>query len=108
MSLIAHSSSESKESLHPIEVPFDAHVLPGRGKRLNCLLPVVCAASEDEIEDLLTSVLCQRYILKISLPVVGVSLPRFGTTAKIVVGWTEENERDLNAAVSLISSVVFL
>ena len=88
-------STESKESLEElleqIDVPLDAHVFPGRGRRLNCLLPIICAAAEDEIKDLVTSVLCQRFVLKIPYPVIGVSLPKGGSTAKIVIGWIEEN-----------------
>lgn len=86
----AGSSAKSKESPRAIELPFDAHILPGRGKWLNCLVPVVCAATEDEIHDLLTSVLYQRYVLNMTRPIVGISLPKFGTTARIIVGWTEK------------------
>ena len=32
-------------------------------------------------------------------PIVGVSLPKFGTTAKIVVGWTEKDGADENVPV---------
>jgi hypothetical protein len=35
-----------------LELPLDAYVTPGRGKRVECCLPVVCAADEEEIESL--------------------------------------------------------
>lgn len=88
-------------------MPFDAHVLPGRGKRVECLLPVVCVADEDEITDLMTSVVCQRYVCNISVPVVGVSLSKSSTIAKIVIGWTEIDNCD-SAIVSPISYTVIL
>ncbi len=77
-----------------LDIPLDAHVLPGCGKRLNCLLPVVCVATEHEIEALVTTVVCQRYVLDITLPVVGVPLSTSGTTAKIILGWAEYDRDD--------------
>ena len=77
---------------HPfvtLDVSLDAHVIPGRGKRVDCLLPVVCAAQEDTIEALVTSVVCQRYVWKMSSPVLGISLSNRSTIARIVLGWAE-------------------
>ena len=77
---------------HPfvtLDVSLDAHVIPGRGKRVDCLLPVVCAAQEDTIEALVTSVVCQRCVWKMSSPVVGISLSNRSTIARIVLGWAE-------------------
>ena len=91
-------STSSEVSVDGLSIPLDAHILPGCGKRLNCLLPVICVAPEHEIEALLTTVACQRYVLNITHPVVGVSLPASGTTAKIVLGWaegTEDNRSDV-------------
>jgi hypothetical protein len=85
-------SRKSGDSFKTLDIPFDAHVLPGRGKRVECFLPVVCAADEDEINALVTSVVCQRHVCNISLPVVGVSLARSSTTAKVVIGWAEGND----------------
>ena len=78
---------------------MDAHILPGCGTRVNCLLPVVCVAPEREIESLVTSVVCQRYMLDISLPVIGVSLSASRTAARIVLGWMEEKEDDRDSVV---------
>lgn len=86
-----HSTEAPREAL---DIPLDAHILPGCGKRLNCLLPVVCVAPEHEIEALVTTVVCQRYVLDITLPVVGVSLSTSGTTAKIILGWAEDDRDD--------------
>ena len=89
---------------HPfatLDVSLDAHVIPGRGKRVDCLLPVVCAAQEDTIEALVTSVVCQRYVWKMSSPVVGISLSNRSTIARIVIGWAEvpEGGEDKDAVV---------
>ena len=49
---------------------------------------MVCAADEDEIESLVASVVCQRHVWNIPIPVVGISLFKTGTTT-IVIGWSE-------------------
>jgi hypothetical protein len=73
-------------------------MLPGRGKRVDCRLPVICAADEDEIQDLVISTVCQRHVWGISLPVVGLLLPKTGTVTSIVIGWaTVENDDSVNA-----------
>ena len=72
-----------------LDIPLDAHCLPGRGKRVNCNLPVIGVADEDEIQALITSIVCQRHVLGISLPVVGISLSKASTTANVVIGWNE-------------------
>ena len=72
-----------------LDIPFDAHCLPGRGKRVDCNLPVIGVADEDQIQALITSIVCQRHVLGISLPVVGISLSKYSTTASVVIGWNE-------------------
>ena len=91
---LASTSSVSEDSFVPLDIPFDAHVLPGRGKRVDCRLPVVCAADEDVIDALVTSTVCQRHVWGISLPVVGVSLSKSSSTAKLVVGWAQVDDCD--------------
>jgi len=72
-----------------LDIPFDAHCLPGRGKRVDCNLPMIGVADEDQIQALMTSIVCQRHVLGISLPVVGISLSKYSTTASVVIGWNE-------------------
>ena len=83
------STGESYESYVTLDIPFDAHCLPGRGKRVDCNLPVIGVADEDQIQALMTSIVCQRHVLGISLPVVGISLSKYRTTASVVIGWNE-------------------
>jgi len=80
---------ESYESYVTLDIPFDAHCLPGRGKHVDCNLPVIGVADEDQIQALMTSIVCQRHVLGISLPVVGISLSKYSTTASVVIGWNE-------------------
>jgi hypothetical protein len=84
----------SEDSFVTLDIPFDAHVLPGHGKRVDCRLPVVCAAEEDVIDALVTSTVCQRHVWGISLPVVGISLSKSSSTAKLVVGWIQVDDCD--------------
>ena len=81
--------SALEDSFVTLNVSLDAHVIPGRGKRVDCLFPVVCAAQEDTVESLVTSVVCQRYVWKMSSPVFGISLSNRSTIARIVIGWAE-------------------
>jgi len=99
--LACNYSTASEASSDALNIPFNAHILPGCGKRLNCLLPVVCVAPEHEIGSLVTAVVCQRYVLDITLPVVGVSLSNSGTTAKIILGWTDDDRDDVVGTVPL-------
>ena len=103
------SGCPSEDPFASLDLPLGAYVIPGRGKRVECCLPVVCAADEDEIESLVTSVVCQRFVWNIPIPVVGVSLSKTGTTARIVIGWSEVDNSTPDASVSiLLDQVTFL
>ena len=52
-------------------------------------MPVIGVVDEDQIQALMTSIVCQRHVLGISLPVVGISLSKCSTTASVVIGWNE-------------------
>ena len=97
--MLVASGRLSTDSFVSLDLPLDAYVTPGRGKRVECCLPVVCAADEEDIEALVTSVVCQRYVWNISIPVVGISLSKSGTTAKIVIGWSEIDTSKTDASV---------
>ena len=91
--MAASESSPSDRPFEILQVPLDGHVTVGSGKRVDCRLPVVSAADEDEIEGLVTSVVCQRFVWNIPLPVIGFSLSASGSTAQLVVGWSECEEK---------------
>ena len=108
LTLVA-SGCPSEDPFTSLDLPLSAYVIPGRGKRVECCLPVVCAADEDEIESLVTSVVCQRYVWNMPIPVVGISLSNTGTTAKIVIGWSQVDTSNPHASVStLLDQVTYL
>jgi hypothetical protein len=99
------SGKPTEDPFASLDLTFDAYITPGRGKRVDCCLPVVCAADEVDIEALVTSVVCQRFVWNIPIPVVGVSLSKSGTTAAIIIGWSEA---DTTAPEASVSNLLFL
>ncbi|KAJ7463535.1 hypothetical protein B0H11DRAFT_1922977 [Mycena galericulata] len=88
--------SESDSSVSSIDVPLEAHVLPGRGKHLSAVLPFLCVADKDNIVDLVSSVACQRHVWGIPQPAVGFDL--WGTIAKLTVSWVDSDTRMVHVA----------
>ena len=89
--------STQAPSMPSIDVPFDAHVLPGRGRRLCAILPLLCVADEANITPLMSSVLYQRYVWGIDDPVVGISFSKTGTIGRVLLGWLDlEYRNDYN------------
>ncbi|KZP28935.1 hypothetical protein FIBSPDRAFT_1039281 [Athelia psychrophila] len=82
----ARSDVSSRLSL---DVPFAAHMLPGRGRRLYAVLPVICIADESNIYPLLTSVLYQRRVWNIDEHVIGLVISRTGTTGQVYLAWLD-------------------
>ncbi|KAF5321574.1 hypothetical protein D9619_000678 [Psilocybe cf. subviscida] len=69
------NSAQSKESPPTfLDIPLDGHVLPGRGHRTHCFLPVLCVADDHNINALVTAVTYQRFVWGIPLPTVGICL----------------------------------
>lgn len=99
MRYIEKSSSKSS-SVCSMDVPFDAHMLPGRGRRFYAILPLLCIADEENIAPLLSSVLYQRRVWGIDEPAVGLVFSKTGTIGRIVLGWldlesTNDSDYDL-------------
>ncbi|THH07506.1 hypothetical protein EW146_g9301 [Bondarzewia mesenterica] len=94
-------SSATTSSTPSLDVPFDAHVLSGCGRRLFATLPIVCVADGDNMVSLLISVLYQRRVWGIDEPVVGIVSSKIGTVFQVVLGWldlTSVDERQLPTA----------
>lgn len=74
-----------------LDIPLDGHVLPGRGHRTHCFLPVLCVADDHNINALVTAVTYQRFVWGIPLPTVGICLYTHSRSifARIVVGCIE-------------------
>jgi hypothetical protein len=99
MRYIEKSSSKSS-GVCSMDVPFDAHMLPGRGRRLYAILPLLCIADEENIAPLLSSVLYQRRVWGIDEPAVGLVFSKTGTIGRIILGWldlesTNDSDYDL-------------
>ncbi|KAH7920531.1 hypothetical protein BV22DRAFT_1097977 [Leucogyrophana mollusca] len=82
----SESSTSSQESL---QVPFDAHILPGSGRRFSAVLPVLVIADEVHIAPLMCSVLYQRHVWGIHEPAVGMLYSASGTVLQVVLGWVD-------------------
>jgi hypothetical protein len=82
-------SSAKVSSTRSINIPFDAHMLPGHGRRFYAIVPLLCVADEENIISLLSSVLYQRHVWGINEPVVGVVFSRTGTVGRVVLGWLD-------------------
>ncbi|KZP28910.1 hypothetical protein FIBSPDRAFT_1039259 [Athelia psychrophila] len=87
----ARSAVSSRLSL---DVPFAAHMLPGRGRRLCAVLPVICIADESNIHPLLTSALYQRRVWNIDEPVIGLVISRTGTAVQVYLAWLDARSEE--------------
>jgi hypothetical protein len=97
------STFASDDSFVTLDISFNANLIPGRGKRVDCCLPV----DEDEIHELVISVVCQHHAWSIGLLVVGVSLSRSKTMSSIVVGWMEIGNSDQDAMVIPVVTITW-
>ncbi|KAJ7685566.1 hypothetical protein DFH06DRAFT_1158840 [Mycena polygramma] len=83
------SSPSYSGSVSSIDVPPEAHILPGRGRHLCAVLPFLCVADVDNMADLMSSVACQRHVWGIMEPAVGFVLSETGVVAKVVLSWLD-------------------
>jgi hypothetical protein len=93
-------SSSTESTLSSINVPFDAHMLPGHGRRYSAVLPIICVADGEYIAPLLASVLYQRRVWGIHEPAVGIAFPKTGTVGQIFLGWLDPQSGDDRNLVS--------
>lgn len=96
----AGSESSDVSSRLSLDVPFAAHMLPGCGRRLYAVLPVICIADESNIYPLLTSTLYQRRVWNIDEPVIGLVISRTGTTAQVYLAWLDARSEEADGLVS--------
>jgi len=90
-------TSSKASTVSSVDVPFDAHVLPGRGRRLCAILPLLCVTDEANMTSLLSSVLYQRYVWGIVDPVVGIVFSKVGTVGQVLFGWLDiDSTNDFN------------
>lgn len=94
MNGLSESSTTTRSTSPSINLPFDAHMLPGSGKRYCAVLPVICVADSDNIIPLLTSVLYQRRVWGIAEPAVGMLFAESGTIGRVILGWLDSDSSD--------------
>ncbi|OBZ67504.1 hypothetical protein A0H81_12700 [Grifola frondosa] len=85
-------SSTALSSGSSIKVSFDAHVLPGHGRRYFAALPLICVADADNISLVISSVLYQRRVWGINEPVVGIFISKTGAIAHVLLGWLDSED----------------
>ncbi|KAH7905544.1 hypothetical protein BJ138DRAFT_1228738 [Hygrophoropsis aurantiaca] len=85
-------SNNSATSTSSLQVPFDAHLLGGRGRHLSAALPVFVVADPTNITPLMCSVLYQRHTWGIREPAVGIILANTATIGQIVLGWLDDSD----------------
>lgn len=96
----------SDTSTLAINLPFSAHLLPGNGKRVNAVLPVISVADPSEVVLVLSSVLYQRYVWGIKTPAVAIAISKYEVSANVVIGWIDHNLPIEGSG--LVSSIVFI
>ena len=75
--------SSSDVELHLFPSPF--HPKP--------LAPLLCVSDEANVIPLMCSALHQRRALGMGVPIVGILLPRVGSTCEVLFGWVEKEPR---------------
>ncbi|OJA11657.1 hypothetical protein AZE42_08379 [Rhizopogon vesiculosus] len=88
------SCDGSVDSLDGLDLPLQAHMLPGRGKWHYAVLPVLLVANSRNIVPLLCSTLYQRRVWGLREPVVGLCCSNTGTTATAIFGWLDPDQSD--------------
>ncbi|KAG2085065.1 hypothetical protein BD769DRAFT_1536568 [Suillus cothurnatus] len=79
-------SCDGSGSVDSLDLPLQAHMLPGRGRCLSAVLPVLLVADSNNIIPLLCSTLYQRHVWGIRQHVVGLCCSSTGTTAMVIFG----------------------
>jgi hypothetical protein len=87
-------SDSCNDSVDSLDLPLQAHMLPGRGRHFYAVLPVLLVADSHNIVPLLCSALYQRRVWGISQPVVGLCCSNTGTVAMAIFGWLDSDQSE--------------
>ncbi|KAG1765235.1 hypothetical protein EDD22DRAFT_951225 [Suillus occidentalis] len=91
--LISSADSGSCDgSVDSLDLPLQAHMLTGRGRRLSAVVPVLLVADPHNDIPLLCSALYQRHVWGIRQPVVCLCCSSTGTIATAIFGWLESDQ----------------
>jgi hypothetical protein len=99
-SICSSDSDTCDGSVDSLDLPLQAHMLPGRGRRLAAVVPVLLVADPHNIIPLLCSALYQRHVWGIRQPVVGLCCSSTGTIATAIFGWLESDQSEEGRMVS--------
>ncbi|KAG2358643.1 hypothetical protein BDR07DRAFT_1379277 [Suillus spraguei] len=93
-SMYSMDSDSCDGSVDSLDLPLQAYMLPGRGRRLSAVVPVLLVADSRNIVSLLCSALYQRHVWGIRQPVVGLCCSSSGTIATAIFGWLDSNRSE--------------
>jgi hypothetical protein len=99
-SICSADSDPCDGSVDSLDLPLQALMLPGRGRLLSAVVPVLLVADPHNIVPLLCSALYQRHVWGIRQPVVGLCCSRTGTIATAIFGWLESDQSEEGRMVS--------
>ncbi|OAX38629.1 hypothetical protein K503DRAFT_717925 [Rhizopogon vinicolor AM-OR11-026] len=88
------NGSLTLDSLDGLDLPLQAHILPGRGRWHYAVLPVLLVADSQNIVPLLCTTLYQRRVWGVREPVVGLCCSNTGTTATAIFGWLDSHQSE--------------
>lgn len=97
---------ESDDRL-PINLPFNAHILPACGRRYSCVVPIIPIADDENINLLLSSALYQRQVLGINQggPAVGLVISNSGTSLQVIIAWLDPVQAADAASLVRVSKI---
>ncbi|KAG2358622.1 hypothetical protein BDR07DRAFT_1611788 [Suillus spraguei] len=93
-SMHSADSDSSDGSVESLDLPLQAHMLSGRGRRLSAVVPVLLVADSYNIVPLMCSTLYQRRVWGIRQPVVGLCCSSTGTIATAIFGWLDPDQSE--------------
>ncbi|KAF8139653.1 hypothetical protein EV363DRAFT_1444121 [Boletus edulis] len=73
-----------------------------------CHIPVLCMADEEQLSVLMSSLLYQRRVWRISDPLIGLEFSKYDTMIRLFVGWLEEDPSSDRVLVNDSPSFYFL
>jgi hypothetical protein len=106
-SMYSADSDSCDSSVDSLDLPLQAHMLLGRGRRLSAVVPVLLVADSHNIVPLLCSALYQRHVWGIHQPVVGLCCSSTGTIAMAIFGWLNSDQSEEGRMVSPKSMHIF-
>ncbi|KAG0703486.1 hypothetical protein DFH29DRAFT_441140 [Suillus ampliporus] len=93
-SMYSVDSDSCNGSVDSLDLPLQAHMLPGRGRCFSAVVPILLVADARNIVPLLCSALYQRHVWGIRQPVVGLCCSSTDTIASAIFGWLDSDQSE--------------